>query len=290
MKKPLVIDAFTFFNEIDMLDLRLHELDSVVDYFVIVDSLEMHGSTNKKTSVLTEHIDVLKPFAHKVFSVTLPQLFPAYTDAASGWLRENYQRNQLLEVAKQHGDRNSVLIVSDCDEIPKASAVRQALPMLSNGICRFEHDFFYYNVNSYVGTWTRNTIGTLAQYTAEGNLQAVREHTLKMEYLHMHKPYGYNKHPYQLIRNAGWHFSYFADIEKMRFKIANFAHSTDPEIRDFLERSPEEARSDIVAHRDIYRRGHMAQFTHRASNDPRLPAYFLSNQERFSMFTEGGQQ
>jgi len=35
-KSPVVYDCFTFFNEVDLLEVRLQELNDVVDYFVIV--------------------------------------------------------------------------------------------------------------------------------------------------------------------------------------------------------------------------------------------------------------
>ena len=34
----MIYDCFTFFNELDLLDLRLHELNDTIDYFVLVES------------------------------------------------------------------------------------------------------------------------------------------------------------------------------------------------------------------------------------------------------------
>jgi hypothetical protein len=39
---PKVYDCFMFFNELDILEIRLNELDSVVDYFVLVESIMTH--------------------------------------------------------------------------------------------------------------------------------------------------------------------------------------------------------------------------------------------------------
>ena len=39
-----VIDAFMFFDELDLLEIRLHELDPLVDHFVIIEALERHGT------------------------------------------------------------------------------------------------------------------------------------------------------------------------------------------------------------------------------------------------------
>ena len=34
----MLIDAFTFFNEKELVELRLKYLDSIVDYFVVIES------------------------------------------------------------------------------------------------------------------------------------------------------------------------------------------------------------------------------------------------------------
>ena len=43
-----VYDCITFFNEIDLLKLRLNILDNVVDYFVICESEYDHRGKKKK--------------------------------------------------------------------------------------------------------------------------------------------------------------------------------------------------------------------------------------------------
>ena len=45
-----VIDAFLFSGELDILEIRLNELDSVVDHFVIVESCEPHGAARSETA------------------------------------------------------------------------------------------------------------------------------------------------------------------------------------------------------------------------------------------------
>ena len=44
-KRTKVIDCFTFYNELDMLTLRLNELSDFVDYFVLVESTHTHTKT-----------------------------------------------------------------------------------------------------------------------------------------------------------------------------------------------------------------------------------------------------
>jgi beta-1,4-mannosyl-glycoprotein beta-1,4-N-acetylglucosaminyltransferase len=38
-----VFDCFPFFNELDVLEIRLNEMNSVADYFVILESRETYG-------------------------------------------------------------------------------------------------------------------------------------------------------------------------------------------------------------------------------------------------------
>ena len=44
----MVYDCFIFFNELDLLEIRLNELKDVVDKFVIVESTETFSKKKKK--------------------------------------------------------------------------------------------------------------------------------------------------------------------------------------------------------------------------------------------------
>jgi beta-1,4-mannosyl-glycoprotein beta-1,4-N-acetylglucosaminyltransferase len=270
----MIIDAAMFFNELDMLEMRMNELDSVVDHFVIVEAEETIGSSAKHTPVLRDNWSVVKSFEHKVKYVLLPKLIPPFVDSAAGWQRELYQRNQLFTAALElNPSKDSVLITSDVDEIPRAAVVTETIPKLTRGIHRFNLDFFYYNVNRCLGGWPwGTTIGTIAQYEAVGGTQNARS----MNY-HDDK---------RVVDDAGWHFSYFGGIPAIREKVEHFSHASDDFCKAFLVRDDKEAAKDIAAGQDIYRTRGMGQFGWRDSNDPRLPAYFLNNREKFKHWTE----
>ena len=42
-----IIDCFIFYNELDMLELRLTELNDIVDYFVLVECTKTHSNSDK---------------------------------------------------------------------------------------------------------------------------------------------------------------------------------------------------------------------------------------------------
>jgi hypothetical protein len=271
-----VIDAFSFVNELDMLELRLNELDSVVDHFVIIEPLEFYGSTKKRTPCLAANWDVIRPFEKKIKYVILDRLYPDYTDSVSGWARENFQRNALMKpVLELSTSPNDVVIISDCDEIPRASAIRDLLPNMASSMRRLRLDMFFYNVNRFVGDWERSSVGTLAQYQLVGGFQVPRACLDIPSSVY-----------YPVVPDAGWHFSNFLDIEKLRLKISNFAHNSDANSMALVARSEKELVSEMLAGKNIFHNSYADNFARRSDSDPRLPEHFLRNKKKYEMFTE----
>lgn len=260
----MIIDAFLVFNEADILDLRLHELDSVIDKFVIVEGLETFSGQSHIPSFSAEQ------FGSKVKYVQVPTLEPAYTNVQSGWERERFLRQQLqpavLSVSESPDD---IVIISDVDEIPNPEVIKKNLTNFSKCMHRLSLDFFYYNVNCFLGPLSSPTVGTIAEYEKFGGTHDARS-------------WG-NQH--KLIENAGWHFSYFGGLDRIRHKVESFSHSKDDFAVEFLKRSNNDVLHDIQDRRDLFRRPEMNQFEYRSSDDVRLPKYFLENREKFKHFT-----
>jgi beta-1,4-mannosyl-glycoprotein beta-1,4-N-acetylglucosaminyltransferase len=264
----MLIDAFTFFNELELLDIRLHELDSIVDYFVIAESLEHHGSIGKKPANLRDNWHLIKPFEKKIKYVVLDSLYPALAGREQVWPRENFQRNALLQIARSVSTSGKdILMISDADEIPRANMIAENIPRFAGGLYGTQQDLFYYNVNTYFGEWHGTVISTIDCIEKMGGPQAARNRRDELP----------------LLENAGWHFSYFGGVDKIVNKVANFAHAVDDSARDCLSRGKEELAGDVAAGRDLYRRPEM-KAERREANDPRLPAYFLNNPEKFPQF------
>ena len=271
----MIIDACMFFNELDVLEIRLNELYPVVDHFVIAESVERHGSNKPKALLLKENWERFKQFEDKICYVQSPE-FPKFKDTgASRWARENFHRNSLMAgIQSLSPVPEDLVILSDCDEIPRATAVNANRNLRE--MRRFNLDFFYYNVNRYIGNWCRNTIGPLSEYQKAGGLQAVRDITAK--------------YSWAAIDKGGWHFSFFCDVPRLREKAESFAENGEGWGKALRGRSDAEIAADILAGRDVFHRVYYGDqtFSHRDSNDSRLPAHFLNNPERYAHFTEGG--
>jgi beta-1,4-mannosyl-glycoprotein beta-1,4-N-acetylglucosaminyltransferase len=272
-----VIDACIFFNEVDMLDLRMHILDPVVDYFVVVESLESIGINSRKSKPLCFEAN---KFLHKTVFLILPSLEPQLRDLSTGWQqnqymsdrmqREKYQRDRMMagafSIMKSETD---LLLASDVDEIPRPEIV-EAFGSLS-GIHRLALDFYYYNVNWRAEKWFEGTtIGTIDEYNLKGGIGKVRWSPST-----------------KVIDNAGWHFSYFGGVERIRDKIKHFSHSSDDMCQDVIVRKDDEIAQDIRDGRDLYRREDQP-LEHRSSTDPSLPQYFLQHKDKYTQFTEEG--
>jgi beta-1,4-mannosyl-glycoprotein beta-1,4-N-acetylglucosaminyltransferase len=267
----MLIDAILFTDELDCLEIRLNELNSIVDKFVIVEALEAHGSGKRREACLANNWDRVKAFENKIVYDVLHELEPAYTDGVSGWARENFHRNALMApVLDVSASPDDIVIVSDADEIPRARAIRGYLSEKPPGVALLQLDHYFYNVNCYGGKWMRSSIGSLRDYQEMGGFQAPRGHLGDViERIVM------------CVGNAGWHFSSFFDVPRLREKLTNFAHSF--EMRRLLDLSDEEITALIRQRKNIFTGKDLAR---RATRNPQLPVYFLENLERFAKFTE----
>lgn len=260
----MIVDCFPFFNEADTLEIRLNELAPVVDKFVIVEAEETFGGQPRALK--------FDPERFKAFNIDyrpVAKLYPECKDRVTGREREADLRNRMLPILREFAQPNNVVIISDCDEIPRRQAVIDALPRLSSGIHRFAQRSFYYTVNWLVDVGhdfaSRARIGTMAQLEAVGSV------------------YGFRMAPAEVIENGGWHFGYFADIKEKVAALAPFL----AEYRLFGEAQLE---ADILAGRDIHHRKCELpeRFTYCESDDPTLPRHYLENMGKFKHFTLEG--
>ena len=62
----MLIDAFTYFNEKELVELRLKYLNSIVDYFVVIESNITFTGKEKKWNFPEVLENNLKEFSHKI--------------------------------------------------------------------------------------------------------------------------------------------------------------------------------------------------------------------------------
>ena len=118
----MIYDTFMFFNELDLLEIRLNYLSPVVDRFVLVESTMTHTG-KQKPLLYAENNGRFTKFLDKVTHIVVDMLpHIANLGYQEAFENENYQRNQ---ITRGLGDAKTddVILLSDVDEIPTHSGI-----------------------------------------------------------------------------------------------------------------------------------------------------------------------
>jgi hypothetical protein len=130
--KPIrVIDVFILTEEIEILSIRLHELQDVVDYFVIIEANETFtGLTRNLTYPIIKSLPNFEPFSNKIiyFKCHYPdnlKIQSHYSNEKLFWEREMYTRNTCIKtgILTLNLHDYDVLIIGDIDEIPPSIGI-----------------------------------------------------------------------------------------------------------------------------------------------------------------------
>ena len=196
-----IFDCFTFFNELEILDLRLMVLNDYVDHFVLVEANKTHTG-RKKDFIFEQNEDQFSDHMNKIIYVKVEDL-PDYTRDTM-WAAENFQRDCItrgLSLAEE-GDK---IIVSDVDEIPNPEVFMQHLHVETPVM--MEQKLYYYYVNCLQKqVWLGSCVATQGHYDSPQSLRKAR-----------------NSSP--AVANGGWHYSFMGGPEKIRLKVENIAES-----------------------------------------------------------------
>ena len=117
----MIVDAFTFYNEFDVLRKRLKYMRDHVDKFILVEATVTH-SNKPKELLFEKNKSLFSEYADKIIHVVVRDN-PTEEDP---WSRENYQRNCIVEGLKNIPD-DAVVMISDIDEIPDVSMLPSIL-------------------------------------------------------------------------------------------------------------------------------------------------------------------
>jgi beta-1,4-mannosyl-glycoprotein beta-1,4-N-acetylglucosaminyltransferase len=84
-----IIDCFTFYNELKLLEYRLNILYNIVDYFIIVEANQTHQGKSKKL-YYNENKNRFEKFQDKIIHIVvdLPYIYPNI----------NYKNNKNFQV------------------------------------------------------------------------------------------------------------------------------------------------------------------------------------------------
>jgi beta-1,4-mannosyl-glycoprotein beta-1,4-N-acetylglucosaminyltransferase len=200
-----VYDCFPFFNELDLLEVRLNELYDVVDHFVIVEN-PLTQSGLEKPLYFEENKDRYTKYLDKIIHIVGPK-----REGKDLWLRENAQRNDIM-LGLQNAKDEDIIIISDLDEIVKKEKVNEIKQMVleKKDPIRLGLTMYRYFINRRdmdINIWW------LAYATSYKTLKEYSPEFLR------------TKHSYTYtLSEAGWHFTDLGWTKKNTSKLEACAH------------------------------------------------------------------
>lgn len=209
----MIYDIFTFFYELDLLEIRLNILDPYVDKFVIIEANETFMGESKPL-YFKENKERFSKWQNKIIhyviddfpnDIELLNMAKASPNVGSGehfWVREFYQKESIKKSLIGLDDED-ICYVGDLDEI-----WRPNLPIDFSKDQMFrprQTSYLYYlnNRTNGVDLWT-GTIVTQYKNIKNACLNHLR-----------------NRHgnQYTIIENGGWHFEAFGGIYGAKTKM-----------------------------------------------------------------------
>ena len=202
-------DCFTFFNEEEMLKIRLHELYYTVEKFLVVEG-DLTFTGRPKHFYLDDILekDWIQPFKDKIVRCRVGMGKVALSVGATSWRTEIYQRNHIKHGLEKliQPEPDDLIVISDADEIPRAYYLGDI-----HVTCQLDVTQYFWNFNWQVPQHCNQgarPVVTFWKDLKETTPQELREST-----------------DLPRLSNMGWHFSFFTDPKETKTKIEAFAHT-----------------------------------------------------------------
>uniref|UniRef100_A0A2P2NGE9 Uncharacterized protein n=1 Tax=Rhizophora mucronata TaxID=61149 RepID=A0A2P2NGE9_RHIMU len=272
-----VFDGIIFSNEIDILEIRWHELYPYITKFVILESnTTFTGIPKPLVFASNRHRFAFAEgkIVHSVFPgrITAPGLHE------DPFVQEAQQRGAMNRLIRSAGiSSGDLIIVSDTDEIPKPHTIKllqwcDGIPPVMHLQMKHYMYSFEFPVDYYI--WQPS--------------------------IHVFSPWFGYRHSRQtdvLFSDAGWHCSFcFRQLREYAFKMTAYSHADRVRRKEFLDYSwiqkvickgddlfdmlPEEYTFKEL----IKKLGSIP----RSSSAVHLPAYLIENADKFRFLLPGG--
>lgn len=221
-----IYDCFQFFNELDLLEIRLNILNDYVDYFVLAESTVTFSGLDKPL-YYQENKDRFEKFNDKIIHLIIDD-----TPDGNPFERDVFQKNAIIRGLTKCSD-DDIILASDLDEIPDPEVIEQLIDQCQDDkVYHFAQDLFYYYLN------LKEVSGNLLSYTGEFNnvdeKKWLGSKMCKYKFLKQHTVNGLRspemKECGYRISPGGWHFTYVGSDgsmtpeQKIAYKIESAAH------------------------------------------------------------------
>lgn len=274
----MIYDCIPFFNELDILKLRMHIMAPYVDKFVIEEST-VTFSGEPKPMVFAENRERFAEFEDKILYVAVDN---SPMSGVTTHERDKFQKNQLIRAMKECKE-DDIIIFSDVDEIPNPKVLMNVIADFdASKIYHFAQRMFYCFLNmeeisgnllSITGEFPNITrkqwLGT--KVCSFGNLP--EEGIVFLREVSPSDPASVR------VENGGWHFGYMGgsgekDVSKRIGEKVRAAAHQEYNTPRYLK----EAVDRLLCGEDIFDRN--AQFV-RVEIDETYPEYLREHMQEY---------
>jgi beta-1,4-mannosyl-glycoprotein beta-1,4-N-acetylglucosaminyltransferase len=262
-----VIDAFLFFKELDLLEIRLAYLDSAVDIFLIVESCQTF-SGNPKEFVFEKNLKRFERYKNKIYYHKITDFHTNFNSVCQhlekssnvsdlkilnilkghshypknqlNWVLDTYHRECIHLALDTIANDSDVVILSDLDEIPSFELIKSHINFVNLAtpkVCK-QKEFRYFLNYFKDSNWLGSIIGPYKI------LKNYSFNTLRVDSKKTRKIIDPNP-----IENGGYHFTSCGGIEMIKDKIRSWSHQ---EFNNMIVLNNLE--KNIKAGRDIFHR------------------------------------
>ena len=211
-----IYDCFTFYNEFDLLELRLRELYTKVDHFVIVESNQTFTGNSKPWN-FEANMDRYSNYMDKITYIRVKDM----PNTGNPWDNERHQRNSIMRGIKD-ANPNDLILISDVDEIVRPEVVdhmrqsAQTIFALRMPIYNFKFNYMKLNPDRY-NIW--------AMAARKSSFDDITPNSVRdLRFSFFDTPYQFCNEGCEVIEHGGWHFGYLGNNELLQDKAQNFSH------------------------------------------------------------------
>ena len=257
----MIIDSFLFFQELDLLEIRLNYLYEYVDKFVIIESCQTFNGKKKQFNFennkhrfkrfldkiiyykindfhntpeeLYQYLSNHK-YSNKRFIYKLMESHQYYNRKQIWWVLDSYHRECIHLALRKICKSNDLIIISDLDEIPSLKVLKLIIKnkKLYLPIVCEQYEFKYYLNSLNNQNWLGSIISPYS-YLKNKSLNLLRRKSNLL-----------NK-----IKNGGYHFTSIGGEKLLKLKIENWGH------QEFnIDEVKKHLRQNLSTGRDVFYR------------------------------------
>jgi beta-1,4-mannosyl-glycoprotein beta-1,4-N-acetylglucosaminyltransferase len=256
----MIYDCFRFLNENDMLEIRFRQ-HSFADKFVIIESSQTTSGLPKPYNFDAARFSEYKD---KIIYLQIGNIdarkeeYEYFENNIERWNRELVHHGALKQILPILTDRD-IIIWSDVDEMLKAPPTR--------GNFRYTSSLYYYYFNNRL--YDKKT-GLFLPW----KYQVSFTKKILSEYNPFHLRNS-NTIKWNVIDDAGWHFAYIGDVDKLKYKLEAAAHqeyNTDQVKRELSDKIKQGV--DFASDRYPGKRSPIEE----------MPQYIIDNRDKYQKY------